>query len=270
MILIKNLFFRYSTSKDWILKDVSLSIDAGELVVIVGPNGSGKTTLGYLISGIIPNFYGGYISGEISVLGRDPTRCDINELSKDVAFIFTNPHWDIVAPLVISNIAFGLENRGLPPNEILSAVEEIAEFMEIQHILNKPVATLSSGEKRLVSIASALITNPKIIIMDEPFSLLDGYYKSLLLKTVEKLRRRNITIIIIEHNMDIVHLMQPRLIAMNNGEIVFDGSYRDFFSRNLWDFAGLPPPLFKMLFPQNSIYDVEDAIRLLRDLHAKR
>jgi energy-coupling factor transporter ATP-binding protein EcfA2 len=165
--------FTYPGASAPALDDVSLSIDAGEVVALFGVSGSGKSTLLRAFAGLVPHFHGGRFAGRVEVAGRDTRRARPADLAGTVATVFQDPEEQVVLTQVAREVAFGLENLGTPPGQILPRVHEALEAVGGEHLADRSVTELSSGELQRVCLASALALRPSLLLLDEPTSQLD-------------------------------------------------------------------------------------------------
>ncbi|MFA5602645.1 MAG: energy-coupling factor transporter ATPase [Bacilli bacterium] len=223
IIEIKDLRYNYGTNV--VFNGLNLDINKGEWVSIVGPNGSGKTTLIKLILGILKG------QNHIHIDNLKLNKKTLMEIRKKIGIVFQNPDNQFVGDTVKTDIAFSLENIGLDKKEINKRVDEIASFLKIENILDKEPHLLSGGEKQKVALASALVINPKILILDEAFSMIDPYYKKDILNILKKIHRsKALTIITITHDLEDT-LLSNRLIILDKGNIVIDGKPIDVFQQ---------------------------------------
>jgi energy-coupling factor transporter ATP-binding protein EcfA2 len=216
----------YDTAPVTAIRGVNLDIASGEKVVLTGPSGSGKTSLLRCINGLIPNSdrRRGAFSGEVTVAGMNTATHSVAELSRAVGTVFQNPDQQIVANCVDAEIAFGLENKGVPPGEIEVKIQEAAELLGIEHLLSRETADLSWGEKQRVAIASVLVMRPQVVVMDEPFSGLDPQASANLAAVLDDLNRRfQITFVIAEHRVGHLADLTDRIVVMKSGAILYDG-----------------------------------------------
>lgn len=208
------------------VKNVSLSIEKGTFVAILGRNGSGKSTLAKLMNGILtPN------SGRVIVAGLD-TANDENLLPirRRVGMIFQNPDNQLVSNLVEEDVAFGPENLGFPSDEIRRRVDAALEAVGMSAFAKHSPQKLSGGQKQRVAIAGILAMKPECILFDESTAMLDPYGRKEIMDTILKLNRKeNITAVLITHHMDEA-VLADRVIVMDNGTVVKDGSPREIFS----------------------------------------
>jgi energy-coupling factor transport system ATP-binding protein len=223
----------YNTAPVTALRSINLDIASGETVVLTGPSGSGKTSLLRCINGLIPHSdrKGGKFFGEVIVAGMNTARHSVAALSEVVGTVFQNPDQQIVTNSVDSEIAFGLENRGVLPDEIEVKIEETAELLGIGHLIRRETSDLSWGEKQKVAIASVLVMQPEVVVMDEPFSGLDPQASSHLVSVLDELNRKfNITFIIAEHRVGHLADLTDRVVVLKRGEMLYDGPPGDGLS----------------------------------------
>ena len=195
-------FYEYSTKK--ILDSINLTIDQGKVVVIGGPSGSGKSTLLKSMIGYIYHNIKGKMKGEIRIFGKKIMDYSQLELSELIGLVFQNPEEQLVTFTVFDEIAFSLENLCLSPEEIIKRTQEIARKLEITHLLERNITSLSGGEKKKVIIATALVKSPQILLLDEPLAFLDSESELNLIEILKTIKKEydNITIIIVEHRLD--------------------------------------------------------------------
>ena len=214
-VSIKDISFSYR--KDYpVIENLSLDIESGEYVSILGHNGCGKSTLARILVGLL--FPKG---GSIEVCGLELNAKNINEIRKKVAIVFQNPDNQFIGATVEDDIAFSLENMCVPREEMLTLVKEYASKVGMDNYLSKEPGYLSGGQKQRVAIADALVRNPDILILDEATSMLDPQGKADILDLVNKMRLENpeLTVISITHDVEEAYLSN-RIVLMHKGEIV--------------------------------------------------
>ena len=210
-IEIKNLKFKYPESEREILSDINLNVEKGEIVVVCGKTGSGKSTLlRNLKKEIAP---AGTLNGEINIM------------ADRVGFVFQNPEHQIVTDKVYSELAFALENEGIPTEEIKLRVAEISEYFGITDWYFKKVDELSGGQKQILNLASTMVADPEVLILDDPIAMLDPIAKETLLHLLGRINRDfNTTIIMAEHNVKKVEYLADRIFAIKDGKLSEDVS----------------------------------------------
>ncbi|HEX6688468.1 MAG TPA: ATP-binding cassette domain-containing protein [Solirubrobacterales bacterium] len=213
------------------LRDVSVTLSAGEFALLAGRSACGKTSLLRAACGLVPHFHGGEIEGSVHVAGLDAIASGPGELAAVVGYVAQDPETQIVSTTVAAEIELPLEMRGDPPASRARAVEEVALALAIPHLLGRTVDTLSGGELQRVALAAALVTRPKLVLLDEPTSQLDPVAGDELIWLLRRLNEEwGVTILLAEHRLERCLAAADRVIAMDSGTIVFDGSPRDFLA----------------------------------------
>jgi energy-coupling factor transport system ATP-binding protein len=203
MIKINALSFQYPQSSRKVLDNISLDIPPGTLTLVTGTSGSGKSTLLRCINGLVPHFSGGTISGQIRVFGSDPIREGVEVLANNVGFVFQEPETQFVFDVVEDEIAFSLENLGVSSAEMDLRIDEVLRQLHLQDLRYRKINQISGGEQQKVAIASALVTHPKVLILDEPTSQLDPASAEEVLKIILELKfQLNLTVLISEHRLE--------------------------------------------------------------------
>ncbi|MEM2897578.1 MAG: ABC transporter ATP-binding protein [Candidatus Bathyarchaeia archaeon] len=248
IIEIENLKFRYAATKSFSLVDINLRIEEGEFIILTGPSGCGKTTLCRCLNGLIPNFYSGELKGSIYVAGLNVPKTQTSELSKYVGFVFQNPENQLFSLSVERDVAFGPENLGLSREEIKKRVEWALEVTGTSSLREYAPYELSGGQQQKVAIACVLAMRPKIIILDEPTSFLDPKSALEILKVINKLNKElKITIILVEHRLDMASQFADRVIVMNQGRIELDGAPSEVYNKYAY-LLGIGIPKVSLLF----------------------
>ncbi|MUV38112.1 Energy-coupling factor transporter ATP-binding protein EcfA1 [Lentibacillus sp. JNUCC-1] len=238
MVEFRNVSFRYEEEGPWVLKDVSFTICSNEKVAVIGHNGSGKSTIAKLMNGLLfPQ------EGEIIINGLKVNEETIWDIRRDVGMVFQNPDNQFVGTTVQDDVAFGMENRGFPREEMVGRIDETLTAVNMQHELLTEPHRLSGGQKQRVAIASVLAISPKILILDEATAMLDPKGRHSIMETISQLLDGYMmTLITITHDLEEVMLAE-RVIVMNQGEIWTEGHPRDIFSQNrAFDQIGLDLP----------------------------
>ena len=231
IIKFNDFSFKYSSSDANILENINLSIKSNEITVLAGPTGCGKSTLLRSIVGLIPNMYDGEYSGEVIVDGIKIKDAEIKEIAKRVGFVFQNPENQIFMFSVERDIAFGLENLGIEQEIIKKRIKKMMETLSITHLAEKAPHELSDGQKQRTALAGVLAMEPKILILDEPTSLLDPKTASEFMELMNKLcKEKGISIIIVEHRLDLVLKYADRLIILSNGKIISNDKPENVFN----------------------------------------
>lgn len=213
------------------LSNVSLTLAPGEFALLAGRSASGKTTLLRAACGLVPHFHGGEIEGSIRVAGMDAIANGPGQLAAAVGYVAQDPETQVVSTTVAAEIELPLEMRGDPPASRARAVEEVALALAIPHLLGRTVDTLSGGELQRVALAAALVTRPKLVLLDEPTSQLDPVAGDELIWLLRRLNEEwGVSILLAEHRLERCLAAADRVVAMDSGAIAFDGSPRDFLA----------------------------------------
>jgi energy-coupling factor transport system ATP-binding protein len=232
VIELKDVTFKYQLAKETILENISFSIEKGEFVALVGRNGVGKTTLCSIMRGLIPTFHTGTMSGQVLLNGLDISDMSIGDIALHVGFVFQNPFVQVsgVKQTVFEEVAYGLENLGVERSEIVRRVEEMLIQLNIDHLRFKHPMQLSGGQSQRVALASVLVMDPEILIIDEPTSQLDPQGTEEVFETIRLLKERKKTIILVEHKVDWVAEYADRVIVIHDKHIVKDARAKEVFS----------------------------------------
>lgn len=225
-IEIRNLSFSYEGVSEQ-LKNISLSLQEGEVVVLTGPSGSGKSTLTRVINGLVPYFYEGELSGEVYLLGKNLSEVPSWQRGRFVGNVFQDPRSQFFANEVAGEIAFGCENYGFSHEEIVQQVVQTAADLKINSLLEEKVRYLSYGMRQRVAIASAKAIDPPVYVMDEPSANLDMKATVGLGDLVRKLKSQGKTILIAEHRLYYLQHIADRIIYLQDGKIIAEFSPSD-------------------------------------------
>ena len=231
-IEVKNLSYKYPIGKTDVLKNLNFTIEKGEFCSIIGCNGSGKTTLCSALRGFVPNFYKGDMRGEILVNGQDMSDFSMGELAVKIGYVFQNPFIQIsgIKSTVFEEVAYGLENLGIDPEEIKARVEKMLDFLQINYLRDKDPFALSGGQKQRVALASILVMEPEILVIDEPTSQLDPIGTEEVFQIIKLMKEMGKTIILVEHKIELVAEYSDHVILLDDGEIVMDGPVQEVLS----------------------------------------
>jgi energy-coupling factor transport system ATP-binding protein len=266
-IQIDHLYFKYpggENQDEHVLKDISLDVNEGEFVAIIGSNGSGKTTLARHVNGMLLPSQGsvrfnGLVTGD---------KKNLPEIRKQIGMVFQNPEDQIIASTLMDDVAFGLENFGFPPGEIQHRVEKSLQTMGLWDQRMRPPHLLSAGQMQRLALAGVLALKPRCIIFDEATTMLDPAGRKMVLQIMQNLHEQGLTIIFITHSMDEAALAE-RILILNQGSLVADGSPRDIFirSRRLEDFhLGMPAAAGMANHLQRYFPDIAEHIIKMDDL----
>ena len=220
----KNVTYTYPLADEPSIRNVSLNIEEGKFYGIVGENGSGKTTLCAILRGFAPSFYQGDIQGEVLVYGK-PIGEYGGELATKIGYVFQNPFTQIsgVKETVFEEVAYGLENFGVPVEEIVERVEAIMKLTHIDSLAEKNPLELSGGQMQRVALASVLVLEPDILIIDEPTSQLDPQGTESVFEIIKMMKDKKKTIILVEHKIDLIAEYADEVLVLRGGKLIAGG-----------------------------------------------
>jgi energy-coupling factor transport system ATP-binding protein len=242
MIRVEELSFAYPKAAGPVLRGVNLSIPEGEAVLVVGPSGGGKSTLLRCLNGLVPHFHGGSFAGRVSVDGEDTLNHQPRELARKVGLVFQDPESQFVADIVEDEIAFGMENMGVPRLTMRKRVEEVLDVLDIAHLRRRRLDTLSGGELQRVAIGAVLTVQPRVLVLDEPTSQLDPQAAEEVLTVVQRLNSDlGLTIVMAEHRLERVVQYVDRVLYMPG-----DGSVASYPVRQAMERLPLAPPVARI------------------------
>ncbi len=227
MIGIKGLTYTYPATVTPALVDLNLDVPAGQFCAVVGANGAGKSTLCYAIAGFVPHFYNGELVGSVQVAGFDVPSASLAKLAGAVGLVFANPFNQITGArfTVREEIAFGLENLGVPRAEMVGRVDEVLALAGLADIGDRSPYALSGGQQQRVAIASVIVMRPRVLVLDEPTSQLDPVGTREVFETLHELAAADgVTVVLAEHKLEWIAVYADRVIILDQGRIVRDGS----------------------------------------------
>ena len=227
----KNVTYTYPLADEPSIRNVSLNIEEGKFYGVVGENGSGKTTLCAILRGFAPSFYQGDIQGEVLVYGK-PIGEYGGELATKIGYVFQNPFTQIsgVKETVFEEVAYGLENFGVPVEEIVERVEAIMKLTHIDSLAEKNPLELSGGQMQRVALASVLVLEPDILIIDEPTSQLDPQGTESVFEIIKMMKDKKKTIILVEHKIDLIAEYADEVLVLKGGKLIASGDKSQILS----------------------------------------
>ena len=248
MIETKKLTYTYPNCVKPSISDVSIKMEKGDFVLITGPSGCGKTTLCRCFNGLIPHFYKGELTGEISVADMDTMKHSTYEMARHVGLVFQNPENQLFALSIEKDVAFGLENLGLPRQEMQRRVEWALNLAGIHDLRDRSPHEVSGGQQQRVAIAAVLAMQPEIIVLDEPTSFLDPLSAENIFEVIHSLNKKlGITVVLVEHRLDLTVKYANHIIVMDQGKVCFDGAPREVLSRDESRLLGIGIPKATLL-----------------------
>lgn len=223
-LIIQDLSFRYRSRTEPAIKNISLQITPGQVVLIAGASGCGKTTLARCINGLIPRSYKGELSGNILIQGQETKDLSLARISQMVGTVLQDPERQILGSIVMNEVAFGLENLALTREEIIARVEQSLARLKITHLRDRQTFYLSGGEKQKVALAGVLAMQPSMLLLDEPLASLDPASAQEALQLIRELADEGMTVLMVEHRVeDVLRIRPERVLFMKEGEIHYDG-----------------------------------------------
>lgn len=271
VIEANDLVFRYSEGSEPVLKGVSLRVEQGEFVAVLGHNGSGKSTFAKHLNGIcLPD------GGSLRVCGLDVSDEEqLAKIRKKVGMVFQNPDNQIIASVVEEDVAFALENLGVAHDEMHRRVEQALAAVDMSHYAKHATYKLSGGQKQRVAIAGVLAMRPDILVLDEPTAMLDPKGRAEVMQVLRRFREEGMTVILITHFMDEA-AQADRIVVMNEGEVLLDGDPHYVFQNAglLWSVGLNVPQSTELMFLLReegykvplAILTEEECTRILEDL----
>ncbi len=243
-LVVENLFFRYRSREELALKDISLSISPGEVVLLAGASGCGKTTLMRCINGLIPRTYHGELHGDIRIFDQPVKEMSMPELSQAVGTLLQDPERQIVGSHVLNEVAFGLENLAIPRESILERADNTLRFLGIEDLKDRETFSTSGGEKQKIALSGVLVMEPKILLLDEPLASLDPASAQEALQLFRMLADDGIAVLIVEHRVeDVLSIHPDKVLYMEEGEIVYEGDVEGLMQVVDYRHIKLPAPV---------------------------
>ena len=246
MVELKNVSFRYGSENAECmyassLKNIDLTVKTGECVLLTGPSGCGKTTILRLINGLIPHFYPGELSGDILIDGGSVKERELYDTALIIGTVFQNPRTQFYNVDTTGELAFGCENRGLPEQEIYTRIDRTVAHFRMASLMDRNIFRLSDGEKQKIACASVNVSEPKIILLDEPSANLDYTATLMLRELILRWKAEGKTIIAAEHRIAYLWDIIDRAVVLSDGEIVgeFTGNGKEELTQNQLTQMGL-------------------------------
>lgn len=253
-IEVRNLWFKYNYSNEWVLKGINLTVGVGERVVILGENGSGKTTLIKHFNGLLKP-----CKGVVRVFGIDTRSTSVAKLARRVGIVFQNPLHQFFSETVWDEVAYALYNFGYSEREIEERVKYTLKLMDLYNLRYKSPFALSGGEMRRLAIASILVYNPDIIVVDEPTVGQDAKHKRKLAEILNTLANIGKTVVVVTHDIEFAIEYFPRIIVLSSGRIIADGPpSKIIYDDNIVSKANIVrPPIISLMIELSRKYLVD-------------
>lgn len=255
IIEINNLTFRYGNK--FIYDNFNLSIEKGSWVTVAGPNGAGKSTLVKILAGLEKNY------SDIKIFSKPLKRKNLLDIRKEVGYVFEVPDNFFACETVEDELAFSLENMAYQPSTIKKKIKEISKLLKLDSVLKENPLELSGGEKQKVALGCALVLEPRILVLDNAFMMIDINEKEEILKMLKEYNtKKRVTIVSFCNNLDEV-LYSDRLVVLNQGKIVIDGPFPEVFSEErVMRKIGIEVPFMVELSQKLKLYGLVDDIEL--------
>ena len=265
VISLEHVGYRYPLGHEDAVHDVSFQVEQGQVCALLGANGSGKTTICNLIRGFIPRFYRGEPTGLVQLAGRPVEQYDDAELTETVGYSFQNPFTQMsgVKDNVREEIAYALENLGIERDAMAARVDAMIELLHLGDIADANPLELSGGQRQRVAIAAVLVTDPPIVVLDEPTSQLDPQSTEDVFNIIALLKRQGKTVILVEHKIDLVARYSDLVILMEDGRVAMSGPARRVLTDpQVLDHGGQLPEVTRFFLERNQKLGLNDPVPL--------
>ena len=265
VISLEHVGYRYPLGHEDAVHDVSFQVEQGQVCALLGANGSGKTTICNLIRGFIPRFYRGEPTGQVQLAGRPVEQYDDAELTETVGYSFQNPFTQMsgVKDNVREEIAYALENLGVEREAMAARVDAMIELLHLDDIADANPLELSGGQRQRVVIAAVLVTDPPIVVLDEPTSQLDPQSTEDVFNIIALLKRQGKTVILVEHKIDLVARYSDLVILMEGGRVAMSGPARRVLTDpQVLDHGGQLPEVTRFFLERNKKLGLNDPVPL--------
>ncbi|WP_040206030.1 energy-coupling factor ABC transporter ATP-binding protein [Neobacillus jeddahensis] len=245
-IVVEGLKYKYPLSDTLALDDLSFQVKEGEFIGIIGKNSAGKSTLCQALVGLVPHFYKGAYGGKVFIDGLEVKNQTIADISLKVGMVFQNPFTQVTGSkmTVYEEIAFGLENIGIPRSEMIARIDYVLDLLKIEQVKDQNPFDLSGGQMQRMAIASIIAMKPDILVLDEPTSQLDPAGSEEVFQAIQSLSKQGITIILAEHKMEKVALYCHRVLLLDDGKMVDINTPGKIFSRGDLEQHGVAAPVY--------------------------
>lgn len=240
IINLSDVSYLYPLTDTPALSDINLVVEEGEFVAVIGPNGAGKSTLCYTIAGFIPHFFQGDLSGPVLVAGIDSHTSSLQDLILKVGLVFQNPFNQISGAkfTVYEELAFGLENMGVPRSEMPERVKKAMQLTGISDLGERSPYSLSGGQQQRVALASILVMQPEVLVLDEPTSQLDPIGTREVFQIIKQMSAQGMTVVMAEHKVEWIAEFADRVILLHEGKIALQGAPQEVLTNPLLERIG--------------------------------
>lgn len=240
IVNLHSVAYRYPLTDSPALQNINLQVNEGEFVAVIGPNGAGKSTLCYTLAGFVPHFFKGELTGTVEVAGSESHDSSLHEWVLNVGLAFQNPFNQISGAkyTVFEELAFGLENTGVPRDEMRPRVEDAMKLTGISDLADRSPYSLSGGQQQRVALTSILVMQPKVLVLDEPTSQMDPIGTREVFGVIRSMAERGMTVILAEHKVEWIAQFADRIIALKDGQIILDGTPSDVLTSPLLEESG--------------------------------
>ncbi len=235
IVNLQNVTYKYPLTDSPALQNISLQVREGEFAAIIGPNEAGKSTLCYTLAGFVPHFFKGELTGHVEVAGLESQNSSLSEWVLNVGLAFQNPFNQISGAkyTVFEELAFGLENIGVPREEMKTRVEGAMDLTGIRDLADRSPYSLSGGQQQRVALTSILVMQPKVLVLDEPTSQLDPIGTREVFSVIRTMAERGMTVILAEHKVEWIAQFADRVVALDHGQILLEGRPREVLTSDL-------------------------------------
>ena len=243
IVTVEHLTYRYPQTTRAALRDVSFQVEPGEFVALIGASGAGKSTLSYALTGFVPHFHQGEMTGRVTIAGLDTQAHPLEELVIAAGLVFQNPSNQISGAkyTVYEEVAFGLEQLGLPRAEMRARIERALALASIGHLADRSPFTLSGGQQQRLALASIFAMQPQVLVLDEPTSQLDPVGSQQVFEMIRALSRQGMTVVMAEHKLEWIAQFADRVIALAEGEIILNGAPAEVLTSPLLETHHIAP-----------------------------
>ncbi|HRC53132.1 MAG TPA: energy-coupling factor transporter ATPase [Bacillota bacterium] len=243
---LSHIYTQGALTEAFALSDVSFAVEDGEFIGLIGPTGSGKSTLIQHLNGLLKPTSGTVLVDGVDIWSKDVS---LKKIRQKIGLVFQYPEQQVFEETVFDDIAFGPRNLGYSADEVKSSVEAAREMVGLDpELLSRSPFELSGGQLRRVAVAGILAMNPQVLVLDEPAAGLDPRGRRDILDNIERLHESGITVVLVSHNMEDVAYFCDRILVLNEGKLVGDGSPREVFTQGAFlESIGLKPPEVTLL-----------------------